>query len=517
MKVITAQESAALIQSGWTVAMEGFLGAGAADDLAKAAETRFLATGEPRDLTMLFCAATGDREFRGLNRFGHLGMTKRAIGSHFGPIPKMRELIDSNQIEAHNWPQGVISHLYRAIAAKRPGMITPVGLHTFVDPRYEGGRMTTITKESLIEVITLKGKEYLFYPSFPINCALIRGTTADENGNITTEHEAIHLDHLAMAQAAHNSGGIVIVQVKYLTKTGTMNPNLVRIPGILVDYVVVADPKDHWMTYAEEYNPAYTGETHEPDHAFTPDPLDVRKVVSRRAFMELLKLERPVVNLGVGMPTGVGSVAREEGKTDFTFTVEAGPIGGTPAHVGLSFGAAVNPEAIIDQAAQFDFYDGGGLDITFLGMAELDGQGNVNASRIHGKGARRPGVGGFINISQATKRVIFTGTYTAGGLEIATGDGRLRIVKEGRSKKVVSKLLQMTFNGPYVAAKGAEILYVTERAVFTIRDNKLTLIEIAPGIDLQQDVLDQAETAIVVAPDLKTMDARIFFDKPMLR
>jgi propionate CoA-transferase len=243
--------------------------------------------------------------------------------------------------------------------------------------------------------------------------------------------------------------------------------------------------------------------------------LDVRKVASRRAFMELLKLEKPVVNLGVGMPTGVGNVAREEGRTDFTFTVEAGPIGGTPAE-GLSFGAATNPEAIIDQASQFDFYDGGGLDITFLGMAELDGKGNVNASRILGKGARRPGVGGFINISQATKRLVFMGTYTAGGLEVETGGGKLKIVKEGRSKKVVSELIQLTFNGPFAAARGAEILYVTERAVFTLRDDRLTLIEIAPGVDLQRNILDQASTEIVVAEDLKEMDARIFYDKLML-
>ena len=268
--------------------------------------------------------------------------------------------------------------------------------------------MTTITKESLVEVVTLRGKEYLFYPSIPINCALIRGTTADENGNITTENEAIHLDHLSMAQAAHNSGGIVIVQVKYLTKAGSMDPNLVRIPGILVDYVVVADPKDHWMTYGEEYNPAYTGAIRKPENSFTPDPLDMRKVASRRAFLELLKLKKPVVNLGVGMPTGVGNVAREESRIDFTFTVEAGPIGGTPAE-GLSFGAATNPEAIIDQASQFDFYDGGGLDITFLGMAELDGKGNVNASRILGRGARRPGCRWIYQYQSSDKASSFHG------------------------------------------------------------------------------------------------------------
>lgn len=516
MEVITADEAAALVRSNWTVAFEGFLGAGSPDALAYAMEKRFLETGQPRDLTTLFCAASGDRECRGLNRFGHLGMTKRAIGSHFGPIPKMRELIDDNKIEAYNLPQGVISHLYRAIAGGKPGVISTVGLNTFVDPRYEGGMMTSITKEPLVELITIRDQEYLFYPSIPINCVLIRGTTADENGNITTEHEAIHLDHLSMAQAAHNSGGIVVVQVKYLSKAGSLDPNMVKIPGILVDYVVVADPKDHWMTYESEYNPSFTGATREPNSTFVPDPLNIRKIASRRAFMELLKLDNPVVNLGIGMPTGVGNVAKEEGKTDFTFTVEAGPIGGTPAEA-LSFGAAINPEAIIDQASQFDFYDGGGLDITFLGMVEVDSQGNVNASRILSKGARRPGVGGFINISQATKRAVFMGTYTAGGLEVEIDNGKLKITKEGKAKKMVSKLIQTTFNGPYSTSNGVEVLYVTERAVFTLVDNKLTLIEIAPGIELQKDILDQATAEIAVSPDLKTMDERIFINRPMFR
>lgn len=511
MQIIKAEEAAALFQSGWTVIMEGFLGSGSADGLARAVEKRFLETGEPRDLTLMFCAGQGDRETRGVNRFGHVGMTRRVIGSHFGPIPMMRELIEKNEVEAHNWPQGVLSHLYRAIAGGRPGVVTKIGLHTFIDPRYEGGCMNSRTKESLIELVTLKGEEYLLYPTMPVQCALIRGTTADENGNITTEHEAIHIDHLAIAQAVHNSGGVVIVQVKRLTRAGSLNPNLVRIPGILVDYVVLSDPHDHWMTYAEEFNPAYTGEIREPDHVFTPQPLDIEKVISRRAFMELRKLERPVVNLGVGMPTIVGPVAREEGKTDFVFTVEAGPIGGTPAPA-LSFGAAINPEAIVDQAAQFDFYDGGGLDISFLGMAELDGEGNVNASRF---GDRRPGVGGFVNITQATKRLVFMGTYTAGGLEVAIGDGRLKILKEGKLKKIVPKVMQMSFNGPYMASRGTEILYVTERAVFVIEKGRLTLTEIAPGVDFQRDILDQAATEINVSPDLKAMDSRIFCDQPM--
>ena len=516
MKVVKATEAAALIQSGWMVGSAGFLGTGHPDLISTALEKRFLDTGEPRDLSLVFCAGQGDRTAtpgRGAGRFGHVGMTKRVIGGHFNSAPKLLKLVLDNEVEAYNLPQGVIAHLYRAIAGGRPGVVTTVGLHTFVDPRHEGARMNPRTTEQLVELITIKGREYLFYPIFPIHCVLLRGTTADENGNITTEHEVAHVDHLAMAQAAHNSGGIVIVQVKRLTKAGTMNPNLVRVPGILVDYVVVAeDPEDHWMTYGERFNPAYTGEVREPEHAFTPPPLDIRKVIQRRAFMELSKLEKPIVNVGVGMPSGVGDVAREEGKTDFTFTVEAGPIGGTPAS-GLSFGGATNPEALVDQAAQFDFFDGGGLDITILGMAELDGQGNVNASSFGNK----RGIGGFINITQRTKHIVFMGTFTGGGLQVAIGDGRLQIVQEGRFKKVLQQVSQLSFNGPYAAERGADVLYVTERAVFKMRDNHLTLVEIAPGVDLQRDILNQIETDIVVAPDLKTMDPRIFFDKPMMR
>lgn len=514
MKIIKPSEVGALIKSGSTLTCSGFLGAGHPDVLTREVERSFLETGAPRDLTLIFCAGQGDRGVRGTNRFGNVGMTRCVIGAHFNSAPRLRKLITDNEIEIHNWPQGIIAHLYRAIAGGRPGILTEVGLHTFVDPRYQGARMNTKTKVSLIELVTIKGKEYLFYPTMPIHVALLRGTTADENGNITTEHEFAHQDHLAQAQAAHNSGGIVIVQVKRLTKAGALNPNLVRIPGILVDYVVLADdPKDHWMTYSEEYNPAYTGEIREPDHAFVPLPLGLRKVVQRRAFLEITKLEKPTVNVGVGMPVGVGPIAREEGKTDFTFSIEVGPIGGTPS-LDLSFGAATNPEAIIDMAAMFDYYDGGGLDITFLGMAELDSAGNVNASSF---GERRPGIGGFINITHKTKHIVFMGTLTSGGLEVETGNGQLKIVQEGRIKKIVKDVEQLSFHGISAANRGVDILYVTERAVFKLRDGRLVLTEIAPGIDLQREVLDQIAAEVIVADDLQIMDPRIFFDKPMLR
>jgi propionate CoA-transferase len=512
MQVITAAQAAALIQDRWTVATAGFVGAGHAEAVTAAIERRFEAEAAPRDLTLLYAAGQGDRGRRGVNHFGHAGLVRRVIGGHWISAPRLGDLVERNEIEAYNWPQGVIAHLFRAIAGGKPGVITRIGLHTFVDPRHDGGRLTPRTTENLVQLLHLNGEEQLLYPSFPIHCGLIRATTADEHGNLTTEHEPFHHDLLAIAQAARNSGGVVIAQVKRLARAGSMNPNLVRVPGILVDYVVVTeDPADHWMTFGEAYNPAYTGEVREPEHAFEPPPLEVRKIVQRRAFLELKKLRQPVVNLGVGMPAGLGVIAREEGHSDFTLTVEAGPVGGTPAQL-LSFGASTNPEAIIDHAAMFDFYDGGGIDIAFLGLAELDPMGNVNVSRF---GSRIAGVGGFINITQTARRVVLMGTLTADGLEVQAGGGRLSIVREGRVKKLVPKVGHLSFNGPYVHSLGREILYVTERAVFELRDGRLVLTEIAPGLDLQRDVLDACGAPVAVADDLRTMDPCIFTDAPM--
>jgi propionate CoA-transferase len=512
MKIISADAASRLIEDGWTVSTAGFTGSGHAEAVSAAIEKRFLETGRPRDLTLLYAAGQGDRISKGTGRYGHRGLIKRVIGGHWGAAPRLGALAVANEIEAHNWPQGVIAQLYRAIAGKKPGVITAIGLHTFVDPRYDGGRLNARTTESLVELVSLGGREWLFYPSLPIQCAVIRGTTADEKGNITMEHEAFHQDVLPLAQAAHNSGGIVIVQVKRLAQAGTLNPNLVRVPGILVDYVVVCEnPDDHWMTYLEQHNPAYCGEAREAAHQFKPLPLDVRKVIQRRAFFELQKLTSPVANLGVGIPAGVGQVACEEGHTDFTLTVESGPIGGIPAQ-DRSFGAATNPEAIIDHAAQFDFYDGGGLDISFLGLAQLDAHGNINVSRFGNKVA---GIGGFVNISQTAKNLVFMGTMTTQGLEVKIGDGWLSVAREGAVKKIIPQVEHLSFNGPYVASLGIGVVYVTERAVFRLRHGRLTVTEVAPGIDLGRDVLEQCATPIAIGEDLHLMDARIFRDQRM--
>ncbi|MCC5946190.1 MAG: acyl CoA:acetate/3-ketoacid CoA transferase [Bernardetiaceae bacterium] len=503
-KIVSAQDAVELIKDGDTVLVGGFIGAGFAEHLAVALEERFVQTAAPKQLSLVYAAGQGDGKMRGLNHFAHEGLLRRVIGGHFGLAPKIGKLALQNKIEAYNLPQGIISQLFRDIAAGKPGLISKVGLHTFVDPALEGGKINTKTTEDLVKRIDIEGDTYLFYKTFPIQIALLRGTTADPEGNITMEKEALILDSLAAAQAVKNSGGVVIVQVERITTRQRQNPQMVVIPGILVDAIVVAPPEHHDQTFAEPYNPAYTGDIRIPDSSIPNIALDERKIIARRAAM-FLKINA-IVNLGIGMPEGVASVAKEENILDYiTLTVEPGGIGGIPA-AGLSFGAVANADAIIPQPSQFDFYDGGGLDQAFLGMAEADGEGNVNVSRFHD---RLAGAGGFINISQNAKSVYFLGTFTTKA-QFEVRDGKLHIIKDTENCKFLSKVSQITYSGKYATERAQTVYYITERAVFKLTEKGMELIEIAPGIDLQKDILDKMGFVPIISDNLKLMDARIF-------
>ncbi len=508
-KIVSADEALAVIQDGDTIAISGFVGIGVPDELILALERRFLKTGHPRELTLVFAAAPGDGKELGINRLAHDGLFKRVIGSHYALVPKLAEMALDNKFEAYNLPLGSICHLFRDIAAHRPGNFSKIGLRTFVDPRLGGGKLNDVTTEDLVELQEINGETWLFYKSFPINVALVRGTTSDPDGNITMEREALILDGLSLATAARNSRGLIIAQVERIAANESLNPREVQIPGVMIDCVVAAEAENHRQTYGATYNHAYSGRQRVPLDRLEPMRMSERKIIGRRCAFELPL--GGVINLGIGVPESLAAVAAEEHVLRLvTLTAEPGVIGGIPQG-GLSFGACLNPAAIIQQNQQFDFYDGGGLDLACLGMAQADCRGNVNVSRF---GRRLAGSGGFINISQSAKKVLFAGTFTTGGLKVEVKDGKLTILSEGLSRKFLDRVEQITFSGDLAIENGQPAYFITERCVFQLTPDGLELKEIAPGIDIERDILKQMDFKPLVRNPIP-MDSRIFWPETM--
>lgn len=512
-KFVSSRAAADQIKDDDTIAIAAFAGGtGLAEEVCAAIEQRFLETGRPNNLTLMVASGNGDNTDRPYanNHFAHPEMVRRVIAGHIGLAKRFASAIAENQIAAWNFPQGVVTHLYRAAAGRKPGVLTHVGLGTFADPRVEGGKMNAAAQEDLVEVVRIGGEDKLLYKTIPVTVGIIRGTTADEAGNVSMEKEAVLTEALHVAQAAKNAGGIVIAQVERVAKRGTLQPKDVRVPGILVDYVVVAGPGKQTMNVSVDYDPSYSGELKVPTDEIQPQKMSLRKIIAKRCAMELEPGQ--IINLGIGVPDGVASVALEEGISDKIYmTIESGVIGGVPGP-GLNIGAASNAEAMIPHPDIFDFYDGGGLDLAFLGLAQSDEAGNINVSKFNG---RMVGCGGFVNITQNAKRVVFCGTFTAGHGKIEITDQGLNIIEDAPGIKFVKAVEQITFSGNYAKQIKQPVLYVTERAVFSLTEQGLELIEIAPGVDLERDILDKMEFKPVISKQLKEMDMRVFRDERM--
>ncbi|ATW24010.1 acyl CoA:acetate/3-ketoacid CoA transferase [Candidatus Formimonas warabiya] len=518
--ILTADEAVALIPNEAVIYLDGS-GNGEREpaSLYHALAKRHKETGSPNGLTLIHPNGVGDRTAGSDVGFGVLAlptMIKRLLSGHLGQSPKLADLVDHNEVEAYNFSMGTLSQMMRAAAAKQPGVFTKVGKGTFMDPRQTGGKLNERTKEDLVKVVDVEGEEYLFYRTVSPTVALLRGTTSDMNGYITVEEEVgpAFLDDIAVAQAVHNNGGLVVVQVRRLVKEGTLNPKHVRIPGILVDAVVV-DPYQS-QSYALKGQPIdnfAAGDLKKPEDGVPPHPLTERKVIVRRSLMEAKPGD--IGNIGVGVQTAISGVANEEGiQKDFTLTVETGVIGGAsgPSKGKSNGGEYYNVRAVIPMADSFNFYEGGGLDVAYLSFAQVDNEGNVN---VHWFNHKIMGTGGFIHISANAKKVVFGGTMTSGGFKSKVGGGKIEILQEGRFKKFVGKVDQITFSAKEANRVNKPVFYVTERCVFRLTPEGLELIEIAPGIDLEKDILPVMDFKPIISKNLNMMDERFFHDRPM--
>lgn len=518
-KVISKEQAAKMINNGDEIVWNSFGSLGFPEELCRVIGDKFLETGKPNNLSYFFATAGVWDDTRMIELMSYEGMVKKVITSHFTPILKIQKLVAENKIEGYNLPLGIISHLFRAAAGRKPGILSKVGLKTCMDPRNGGGAQNELSRGKIVDLMDVDGEEYLFYKTPKPDVALLRGTTADINGNITMEKEAAFLDPFATAMAAKANGGKVIVQVERLSGVESVARD-VKIPGVIVDAIVVAPGQD--QTMIENYNPTYTGEIRVPEEQVAKElekvkELNVKnsgrkrertlvhKVIARRAAKELTG--DAVVNLGVGIPEMIPEAAEQIGAAkDITLTVESGAIGGYPSS-GISFGAAVNVEMLQDEAYQFDFYDGGGLDITFVGTLQVDEEGNVNVSRV---GSNIIGVGGFINLSQSAKKVVYCFPFSSGGLNVEYKDNKLRILKEGKYKKFCKNVEQISASGELLRKSDQEIMYVTERCVFKLTEEGLKITEIAPGISLEEDILNKIPFKPLVADELKTMNEELF-------
>jgi propionate CoA-transferase len=502
-RVLTSAEAAQLIPDGATVALCGCLSMLEPDAVLQGIEARFLREGHPRDLTVIHPVMVASRKGTGINRFAHDGLMRRVIGGSFSIFPdyEITGMIKQNRVEAYNLPIGTIFHWLRESGAGRPGLLTSVGLQTYIDPRVEGGRANGAAKEPLSQVVQLAGREWLFYPALKVDVAIIRGTSADPQGNISVEHEPASLGIFYLALAAKHSGGTVITQVKQRVELGDVHPRLTVVPGRLVDALVV-DPAQPQSVVGER--PEFSGEARirlQPN----PVPLTIESAIARRAMQELR--DGQLVNLGYGVPALIPALGFPEQMHErVAYSIEHGPVGGLPEGMD-GFGAAANPDILLDSTTVFDMYDGGLLDVTILGMAQVDQEGNVNVSKF---AHMAPGSGGFANICHQTRKVVFCGAFTAGGLQAEIVHGAVVIRREGKVKKFVRKVEQITLSGKAAREKGQEILYITERAVFRLSKNGLELAEIAPGIDPAKDILPQMEFSIPIPPNVPTMDPTLF-------